>query len=70
MAARIQPFDELLRDAVQNFEETFGRKPELAACAPGLFIFDFFTTNTGPLINDPIKSQISFLSPPLNNLSL
>lgn len=37
-AAKIQPFDELLSDAIKNFEETFGRKPEVAACAPGLFI--------------------------------
>ncbi|KAG5680497.1 hypothetical protein PVAND_010004 [Polypedilum vanderplanki] len=34
-AARIQPFDELLSDAIKNFEETFGKKPEVAACAPG-----------------------------------
>jgi hypothetical protein len=41
MATKIQPFEELLNDAVKNFEETFGRKPEVAACAPGLIVFCF-----------------------------
>lgn len=36
MAAQLPSFDELLKKAVETFEEAFKRKPELAACAPGL----------------------------------
>jgi hypothetical protein len=36
MAAKLPTFDELLSKAVATFEEAFKKKPELAACAPGL----------------------------------
>jgi len=36
MATKLPSFDELLSKAVETFEEAFKKKPELAACAPGL----------------------------------
>lgn len=37
MATQLPPFNELLKEAVKAFEETFGKKPEIAACAPGKY---------------------------------
>lgn len=37
MAEKFPSFDELLKEAVGAFEETFNCKPEIAACAPGLY---------------------------------
>lgn len=35
MATQIPLFEDLLKEAVAAFEETFKVKPEIAACAPG-----------------------------------
>lgn len=35
MATKVTPLSDLLKEAVKSFEETFGKKPEIAACAPG-----------------------------------
>lgn len=37
MATQLPSFNELLKEAVKAFEEMFGGKPEIAACAPGKF---------------------------------
>lgn len=37
MAAQLPSFDELLKNAVETFKEAFKMKPELAACAPGIY---------------------------------
>jgi hypothetical protein len=35
MATELPSLNELLKEAVKAFEKTFGKKPEIAACAPG-----------------------------------
>lgn len=35
MATKLPSFDELLKQAVQAFEQSFNEKPNIAACAPG-----------------------------------
>lgn len=35
MATQVPSFDELLKEALKAFKDTFGKKPEIAACAPG-----------------------------------
>lgn len=35
MATQLPSINDLLSEAVKAFEENFGRKPEIAACAPG-----------------------------------
>lgn len=36
MTAKLPTFDDLLNKAMTAFEEAFGRRPEVAACAPGI----------------------------------
>lgn len=39
MATQIPPFSNLLKEAIDAFEEIFKNKPEIAACAPGIYTY-------------------------------